>query len=100
LFIDPDYQQIQAAQAVGATVVELHTGAYAESTGNERAKQLKRIADAAIAAQALGLVVNAVHGLDYHNVGPIAALPQLEELNIGFAIIAHALYVWLGPAVS
>jgi pyridoxine 5-phosphate synthase len=100
LFIDPDYQQIQAAQAVGATVVELHTGAYAESTGNERAKQLKRIADAAIAAQALGLVVNAGHGLDYHNVGPIAALPQLEELNIGFAIIAHALYVGLGPAVA
>jgi pyridoxine 5-phosphate synthase len=100
LFIDPDYQQIQAAQAVGATVVELHTGAYADSTGNERAKQLKRIADAAIAAQALGLVVNAGHGLDYHNVGPIAALPQLEELNIGFAIIAHALYVGLGPAVA
>jgi len=100
LFIDPDVKQIQAARDVGAPVIELHTGAYADSTGSERVSQLKRLADAAIAADRLGLVVNAGHGLDYHNVGPVAALPQIQELNIGFAIIAHALFVGLGPAVA
>ena len=100
LFIDPEAAQVEAALGAGAPVVELHTGAYAEATGERRTHELHRIASTARSAAAAGLVVNAGHGLDYHNVGPVAALPQIAELNIGFAIVARALFVGLPAAVG
>ena len=99
LFIDPDPRQIEAAVAVGAPVIELHTGSYAVATGGRRAEELTRLAQAARNAAALGLTVNAGHGLDYHNVGPVASLPELVELNIGYAIIGRALFSGLDAAV-
>jgi pyridoxine 5-phosphate synthase len=100
LFIDPDESQVDAAIAAGAPLIELHTGAYAGSTGPLQAGALHRLAQAAAHASAAGLVVNAGHGLDYHNVQPVAALPQLVELNIGHAIIGRAVFAGLGPAVA
>jgi pyridoxine 5-phosphate synthase len=99
LFIDPDPAQIEAALALGAPAVELHAGSYAEATGERRAHELHRLASAARSATAAGLVVNAGHGLDYHNVGPVAAIPEVVELNIGFAIIARAVFTGLESAV-
>ena len=99
LFIDPDEAQLEAALAVGAPVIELHTGAYAAAEGGAQALQLARLATAARRARALGLTVHAGHGLDYHNVQPVAALNDIVELNIGHAIIAHALFVGLAQAV-
>jgi pyridoxine 5-phosphate synthase len=99
LFIDADLEQIEAAAEVGAPAIELHTGAYAEASGERRAEALHRLASAARHASSLGLVVNAGHGLDYHNVQPVAAIPEIVELNIGFAIIAQALHTGLDPAV-
>jgi pyridoxine 5-phosphate synthase len=100
LFIDPDAAQVVAAARAGATVVELHTGAYAEAEGADRARELARLADAARRATAAGLVAHAGHGLDYHNVQPVAALPELAELNIGHAIVARAVTTGLGAAVA
>ncbi len=100
LFIDPDDSQVHAAARAGAAVVELHTGAYAEAQGPDRAFELSRLAAAAKRATAAGLVVNAGHGLDYHNVQPVAALPELAELNIGHSIVARAVMSGLGPAVA
>ncbi len=100
LFIDPDEAQVDAAVRAGAPVVELHTGAYAEAPGAERARELARLADAARRATSAGLVANAGHGLDYHNVQPVAALPEIVELNIGHAIVARAVMSGLGPAVA
>jgi pyridoxine 5-phosphate synthase len=99
LFIDPDARQIQSAAAVGAPVIELHTGAYADSSGAAQAGQLERLAQAMQLATSLGLIVNAGHGLNYHNVQPVARLADIVELNIGHAIVAHALFVGLAPAV-
>jgi pyridoxine 5-phosphate synthase len=99
LFIDPDPAQIEAALVLGAPAVELHAGSYAEATGERRAHELHRLASAARSATAAGLVVNAGHGLDYHNVGPVAAIPEVVELNIGFAIIARAVLTGLDSAV-
>jgi pyridoxine 5-phosphate synthase len=99
LFIDPEPAQVEAAVEVGAPVIELHTGSYAEASGEQRAHELHRLASAARAATAAGLVVNAGHGLDYHNVGPVASLPELAELNIGYAIIGRALWCGLPEAV-
>jgi pyridoxine 5-phosphate synthase len=100
LFIDPDKHQLDAAQEVGAQFVELHTGAYANATGAERERELARLRDAALHGRGLGLRVNAGHGLDYGNVGPVAALQHVEELNIGFAIVAHALMYGVAAAVG
>jgi len=101
LFIDADKKQIEAAVAAGAPYIEIHTGRYAEATkAVEQQAELIRIADAAAYAASLGLIVNAGHGLHYHNVQPIAAIPQMYELNIGHAIIARALFSGLGPAVT
>ena len=100
LFIDPDAAQIDAAAKSGAPVVELHTGAYSEAQGPDRGRELARLAEGARRAAAAGLVANAGHGLDYHNVQPVAAIPELVELNIGHAIIARAVMSGLGPAVS
>ena len=99
LFIDPQPQQIEAAAASGAPVIELHTGAYAEARGGERATELERLRAAARLGVSLGLVVHAGHGLNYQNVQPVAALPELAELNIGHALIGHALFVGLAAAV-
>ena len=99
VFIDPDLAQIEAAQRAGAPVIELHTGAYAESTGAARAREFERLLGAAKFAARLGLVVNAGHGLNYHNVEPIAAIPEIVELNIGHAIVARAVFDGLAKAV-
>ena len=100
LFIDADKEQIDAAVACGAPYIELHTGAYADAA-SEAAQQaeLKKIAAGASYAHNAGLKVNAGHGLHYHNVQPIAALPEIFELNIGHAIIARAAFDGLGKAV-
>lgn len=100
LFIDADARQIEAARRVGAPVIELHTGHYAESTGAEQVQALKRIQEGVAYARKLGLVVNAGHGLHYHNVEPIAAISGINELNIGHAIIARALFSGLANAVA
>ncbi len=100
LFIDADPRQVEAAAEVGAPVVELHTGHYAEARDPEaRARELERLARAAGLAQAAGLRVHAGHGLHYRNVQPVAALPPVRELNIGHAIVARALFTGLGEAV-
>jgi pyridoxine 5-phosphate synthase len=99
LFIDPDAAQIEAAAEARAPAVELHTGAYANAAGALQAVELERLAAAARRAARLGLVVHAGHGLDYHNVQPVAALPEVVELNIGHAIIARALFTGIGTAV-
>jgi len=99
LFIDPDLEQIEAAQRGGAPVIELHTGAYAESTGAARAREFERLCAAAKFASRLGLIVNAGHGLNYHNVEPIAAIPEIVELNIGHAIVSRAIVDGLAKAV-
>lgn len=95
LFVDPDPAQLEAAVAVGAPTVELHTGAYAE--GRE---SIDVLAQGVSHARALGLVVNAGHGLDLSNVGPVARLPGIHELNIGYSIVARALFVGLDRAVA
>ena len=99
LFIDPDRAQIEAAAAAGAPAIELHTGAYAEATGAAAATELERLRAGARLASGLGLEVHAGHGLNYRNVRPVAALREVVELNIGHAIIAHALFVGLPAAV-
>jgi pyridoxine 5-phosphate synthase len=103
LFIEPDARQIEAAIRLGAPVVELHTGRYAELGGTQdaelRADELRRLADAAALAAKNGIEVHAGHGLTYDNVGPIAAIPQVVELNIGHFLVGEALFVGLGEAV-
>ncbi|MDX2345806.1 MAG: pyridoxine 5'-phosphate synthase [Legionella sp.] len=101
LFIDPDKAQIEAAAKTGARVVELHTGCYADANTPSRvAEELMRLERAAADADVLGLVVNAGHGLHYHNVKPIARIPVIHELNIGHAIVAHAVFVGFKTAVK
>jgi pyridoxine 5-phosphate synthase len=100
LFIDPEIHQIEAARAVGAPVIELHTGRYSDCQDPaERARELSKIAEAARRGAALGLQVNAGHGLNYHNVQPVAAIPEIRELNIGHSIISRAIFTGLGLAV-
>jgi pyridoxine 5-phosphate synthase len=99
LFIDADPAQLEASVRVGAPVIELHTGAYAEARGAAVARELSRLQDGARRGAALGLVVNAGHGLHYHNVQPVAAIPEIVELNIGHAIIARAVFDGLPAAV-
>jgi pyridoxine 5-phosphate synthase len=99
LFIDPDLAQIEAAHRAGAPVIELHTGAYADSSGAARAREFERMLTAAKFAARLGLIVNAGHGLNYHNVEPIAAIPEIVELNIGHAIVARSIVDGLAKAV-
>lgn len=99
LFIEPDPAQIEAAISLGAPVVELHTGKYAHTDGEERAQELRRIADAAALAAKNGLEAHAGHGLTFENVAPIAAIPQIRELNIGHFLIAEAIFEGLDPVV-
>lgn len=100
LFIDPDPRQLEASVAAGAPVVELHTGAYADAADPQRqGAELERVGDASRTGRALGLTVNAGHGLNYHNVQPIARIPEIVELNIGHAIVARAIFDGLSTAV-
>jgi pyridoxine 5-phosphate synthase len=99
LFIDPDAPQIEAAAQTGAPVVELHTGAYAESVGSRHATELERLHTGAKLAASFGLTVHAGHGLHYHNVQPVAAIREIVELNIGHAIISRAIFDGLAVAV-
>ncbi|HEY3326462.1 MAG TPA: pyridoxine 5'-phosphate synthase [Novimethylophilus sp.] len=100
LFIDPDEAQLDASKAAGAPVVEIHTGAFADAEiETRREAELNRIRNAVVHGASLGLAVNAGHGLHYHNVQQIACLPGVEELNIGHAIVAHALFVGWDNAV-
>jgi pyridoxine 5-phosphate synthase len=100
LFIEPDLRQVQAAVDVGAGAVEIHTGHYADARSKEEfQRHLSRIRKAVDAARAKGLIVNAGHGLDYANVCGIASLSGVRELNIGYAIVCHAVFVGLARAV-
>jgi pyridoxine 5-phosphate synthase len=99
LFIDPDSRQIEAAAEIGAPVVELHTGAYAEREGSHQATELERLRSGARLAAGLGIEVHAGHGLNYHNVQPVAAIRDIVELNIGHSIVARALFDGLSVAV-
>lgn len=99
LFIDPIDREVEAAAAVGAPVIEIHTGAYAEAkTPHARKEEIERIRTAAAQAAALGLEVNAGHGLTVENVPPIAAIPQIVELNIGHSIVSRAIFVGIEQA--
>jgi pyridoxine 5-phosphate synthase len=101
LFIDADIRQLDAAKACGAPVVEIHTGKYADADSvAERQHELERIRQAVAHGHGLGLQVNAGHGLNYHNVRPIVAIPHIAELNIGHAIVAEALFIGLEQAVK
>ncbi len=100
LFIDPDPRQLDAAVTVGAPVVELHTGAYADADPGEQDAELQRIVDAAAYGKQIGLTVNAGHGLHYENVKPVAEIPEIVELNIGHAIVARAVFDGFTVAVS
>ena len=99
LFIDPDPQQIEAAVQIGAPVVELHTGAYADSSGSQQATELQRLLSGAKLAASMGLEVHAGHGLNYHNVQPVAAIDEIVELNIGHAIVSRAVFDGMAVAV-
>ncbi|MEL5849424.1 MAG: pyridoxine 5'-phosphate synthase [Candidatus Igneacidithiobacillus chanchocoensis] len=100
LFIDPDPEQIAAAVDAGAPAIELHTGSYANASSRQEAQvQLALLQKAAQQAHGLGLQVNAGHGLDYTNVAAVAAIPEIAELNIGHAIVAHAIFAGLENAV-
>ncbi len=99
LFIEPSPAQVEAAIALGAPVVEFHTGRYAHRTGAARAEELRRIADMAALAAKNGIEPHAGHGLTYENVAPVAAIPQIAELNIGHFLIGEAIFVGLEEAV-
>ncbi len=99
LFIEPDPRQIEAAVRLGAPVVELHTGRYCELAGEAQAEELRRLSDAAALATKNGIEVHAGHGLTYDNVAPIAAIPQVRELNIGHFLVGEAIFVGLAESV-
>ncbi len=100
LFIDPEAEQLDAAVAAGAPVVELHTGAYADAVEEQQSAELQRIIAAAEYAAGIGLTVHAGHGLHYGNVSAIAEIEQIVELNIGHAIVSRAVFDGLAEAVS
>ena len=101
LFIDADKKQIEASKEIGATVIEIHTGHYADAANlTEQTHEFEKIKNTAIYAHSLGLQVNAGHGLHYHNTLAIAMLPEVVELNIGHAIMARAFFTGLGQAVK
>lgn len=100
LFLDPDEDQIRAAVKLGADAVELHTGQYASERGAEKDRQLKRLVAAGRLVREVGLQLHAGHGLDYQNVQPVAAIPEMRELNIGHSIVSRAVMVGMREAVS
>ena len=100
LFIDPDVEQVRAAHKMDAQRVELHTGRYCDARSpKDRARELARLVDAAKVAAKLGLGVAAGHGLSYDNVAPVVAIAEVDELNIGHALVARAVFVGLDRAV-
>ena len=100
LFIDPEPTQIETAKRLGAVAIEIHTGRYADAPdAASRAGELERVRSGAALGRSLGLIVNAGHGLTVENVGPIAAIPGMHELNIGHSLVARALFIGLEAAV-
>lgn len=99
MFIEPDRRQLDASKALGAPVVELHTGAYANAVGAARATELTRVREAAAYGASIGLEVHAGHGLTFDNVRPIAAIPQIAELNIGHFLIGEAIFIGLDASI-
>ena len=99
MFIEPDRRQLEASQSLGAPVVELHTGAYAHASAAERAALLAKIREAAAYGDSIGLEIHAGHGLTYDNVTPIAAIPQIRELNIGHFLMGEAMFVGLETSI-
>ena len=100
LFIEPEVKQLEAAVSLGAPVIELHTGAYCDTTGPEQERQFKRLADAAQAAHDLGLECHAGHGLTFDTVGPVAAINTVRELNIGHFLIGEAIFGSLESSIK
>jgi pyridoxine 5-phosphate synthase len=98
LFIEPDIEQIKRVPDIGAPVIELHTGTYANATGDQHQREFDRILQATEFAHALGIQVNAGHGLDYSNTAAIARIPQIQELNIGHSIVSRAVFVGISRA--
>ncbi|MCX8111525.1 MAG: pyridoxine 5'-phosphate synthase [Syntrophorhabdaceae bacterium] len=100
LFIDPEERQVMAAKKIGADMIEIHTGSYSDALQEKaRTQEYKKILEAAKKGKELGLGVNAGHGLHYHNVKPIASIPEIDELSIGHSIIARAVFVGLDRAI-
>jgi len=99
LFVDPESDALKASAEMGVAAVELHTGEYANASGVEKVEQLTRLRRAAALGRSLGLAVHAGHGLTYQNVAPVAAIPEIEELNIGHSVISHAVFVGMERAV-
>ncbi|MGD8326719.1 MAG: pyridoxine 5'-phosphate synthase [Sphingomonadales bacterium] len=99
LFIDPDMKQIEAAARLGAPVVELHTGAYCDVTGAARSEELEKLREAARYGAELGLEIHAGHGLSYDTVGPIAAIPEIKELNIGHFLVGEAIFTGFAASI-
>ncbi len=99
LFIEPDVRQVEATLRLGASVLELHVGRYAELAGEAQTEELRRLSDAAALAAKNGIEVHAGHGLTYDNVAPIAAIPQVKELNIGHFLVGEAIFVGLAESV-
>jgi pyridoxine 5-phosphate synthase len=99
LFIDPEPRQLDMAKKVGAPVVELHTGAYCDATGEARVRELDRLVKAAAHAEAIGLECHAGHGLSYDTVGPVAAIASIVELNIGHFLVGEAIFIGLDAAI-
>lgn len=100
LFIDPEPAQLEAAKRLGAPVVELHTGTYCEATATARAHELTRLQQAAAMARQLGIECHAGHGLDFATVGPVAAIPEIVELNIGHFLIGEAIFAGFVPTIA
>jgi len=100
MFIEPDRRQLDASKVLGAPVVELHTGAYANASGAEREKLLQKIREAAAYGDSIGLEIHAGHGLTYDNVKPIAAIPQIRELNIGHFLVGEAVFIGLEASIK
>jgi len=98
LFIEPSIEHIKRVPDIGAPIIELHTGTYANATGSEQQRELDRIIEATELAHSLGIQVNAGHGLDYSNTTAIAKIPQIRELNIGHSIVSRALFVGISRA--
>ncbi len=100
LFIEPNVEHIKRVLEIGAPVIELHTGTYANASGDEQKKELDRIIEATVFAHEQGIHVNAGHGLDYSNTTAIAAIPQMRELNIGHSLISRAVFVGISRATQ
>jgi pyridoxine 5-phosphate synthase len=99
LFLDPDPHQIEAGAKLGVAAVELHTGQYALAAAAAQPQELAKLRAAGQLVRRLGLTLHAGHGLNYHNVGPVAAIDEMHELNIGHSIVARAVFVGLERAV-